>query len=138
MSHGCIIFNEHCTDLEASDMDMYRGPWHYSEVRHRWEGNPIHSGMVDNVMAAIKNKSNTEGAVRTHSAAMSKEYMKMMHTWSRSICDLDLPIQFIWLAMVGSVVPPPGKVLYLDEHMVITHHLEQIAFCSTAWTIWTR
>ena len=138
MSHGCIIFNERRTDLEASDGDTYRGPWHYSEARHRWEGNPIRSGMVDNVMAAIKNKSNAEGAVRTHSAAMSKEYMEMMHTWSRSICDLDLPIQFIWLAMAGSVVPPPGKVLYLDERTVITRHLEQIAFCSTAWTIWTR
>jgi len=138
VSHGCIIFNEHCTDLEVSDGDTYHGPWHYSEVRHRWEGNPIRSGMVDDVMAAIKNKSNAEGAVRTHSAAMSKEYMEMMHTWSRSICDLDLPIQFIQLAMTGSVVPPPGKVLYLDERTVITRHLEQIAFCSTAWTIWTR
>jgi len=138
VSHGCIIFNERRTDLEASDGDTYRGPWHYSEARHRWEGNPIRSGMVDDVMAAIKNKSNAEGAVRTHSAAMSKEYMEMMHTWSRSICDLDLPIQFIQLAMAGSVVPPPGKVLYLDERTVITCHLEQIAFCSTAWTIWTR
>ena len=124
--------------LKASDGDTYHGPWHYNEVWHHWEGNPIRSGMVDDVMAVIKNKVNTEGAVRTHSVAMSKEYMEKMHTWSRSVCHLDLPIEFIRLAMAGSVVPPPGKDLYLDEHTAITRHLEQIAFCSTAWTIWTR
>ena len=124
--------------LEGSDGDTYHGLWHYNEVWHHWEGNPICSGMVDDVMAAIKNKVNAEGAVRTHSVAMKKEYMEKMHTWSRSVCHLDLLIQFIQLAMAGSVVPPPGKVLYLDKRTAITCHLEQIAFCSTAWTIWTR
>ena len=88
--------------LEGSDGDMYCGLWHYNEVWHRWEGNPIRSGMVDDVMAVIKNKVNAEGAVRTHSVAMKKEYMEKMHTWSRSVCHLDLPIQFIQLAMAGS------------------------------------
>ena len=103
--------------LEGSDGDTYHGPWHYNEVWHCWEGNPIHSGMVDNVIAVIKNKVNAKGAVRTHSVAM-KEYMEKMHTWSRSVCHLDLLIQFIQLAMAGSVAPPPGKVLYLCNGVV--------------------
>jgi len=36
--------------------DMFRGEWRYNEMRHRWEGNPIQSGDIDDLVAAIKHK----------------------------------------------------------------------------------
>ena len=118
--------------------NVFRGNWHYHEMQCCWEGNPVRSGDIDDLMAAIKHKIKAEGAPRMHSAAMKKEYMDMMLTWSRSKCPFDIAFRYIRLAMAGSEVPPPGEVLSVQMHTTIAQHLERLAFHSAAWTLWTR
>jgi len=117
---------------------VFRGEWRYNEMRHRWEGNPVRSGDIDDLMAAIKHKIKASGTPRMHSAAMKIEYMDMMLTWAKSRCPFDVAFRYIGLAMGGSKVPPPGEALSAQTHADITRHLGQLAFHSTAWTLWTR
>ncbi|KAG1847569.1 hypothetical protein F4604DRAFT_1935807 [Suillus subluteus] len=60
---------------DLSDGDTYRGKWHFDEVRRRWEGNPADSADVYDVLSSIKHKASAEGGDRTHSMAMTKDYM---------------------------------------------------------------
>ena len=114
---GRTVCNEPCTDSEASgDGNMYHHRWHYNDTQGCWEGNPINSGRVDNVMKAIKNKVSTNGALRNHSAPMSKEYMEWIHAWLNLSCCLDLAMRCAQLAMAsGSVVLPPGELPSLED-----------------------
>ena len=107
-------------------------------MRHHWEGNPIRSGDIDDLVAAIKHKIKANGTLRMHSAAMKIEYMDMMLTWAKSQCPFDIAFQYIGRAMAGSEVPPPGEVLSAQTFADLTRHLEQLAFHLTAWTLWTR
>ena len=114
---GCTVCNEPCTDSEASgDGNMYHHRWHYNDTQGRWEGNPINSGRVDNVMKAIKNKVSVNGALRNHSAPMSKEYMEWIHAWLNLFCCLNLVMRCAQLAMAsGSVVLPSGELPSLED-----------------------
>ena len=118
--------------------DVFRGQWHYNEMWQRWEGNPVQSGEIDDLMKAVKHKINADNVPRMHSAVMKMEYMDMMLTWSKSKCPFDVAFWYLWLAMAGSEVLPPGEVLSVETHSEISWHLEQLTFHSTAWTLWTR
>ena len=118
--------------------DVFRGQWHYNEMRQRWEGNPVQSGEIDDLMKAVKHKINADNVPRMHSAVMKMEYMDMMLTWSKSKFPFDVAFRYLWLAMAGSEVLPPGEVLSVETHSEISWHLEQLTFHSTAWTLWTR
>jgi hypothetical protein len=61
------------------DSDTYRGKWAYHEHRKCWQGNPVQSAEVQDLIQSIKHKVNTDGSIRTHSVAMSKEFMDQIH-----------------------------------------------------------
>ncbi|KAJ7022524.1 hypothetical protein C8F04DRAFT_1272533 [Mycena alexandri] len=105
------------------DGDTYRGRWHYNIDSKRWEGNPVESADVEDVMKAIKNKCGQDGGERTHSLAMSKENMARIFSWSDKVC------------------PPEtyfAEAKTTGERTLRTKHLMYKAFSSTGWTIWTR
>ncbi|KAF4619278.1 hypothetical protein D9613_004727 [Agrocybe pediades] len=62
---------------DQMDSDRYRGQWRFNEARKEWEGNPVHSAAVNDVMVACKNKG--EESERKHSRAMSIEDMRKLH-----------------------------------------------------------
>ncbi|KAG1872923.1 hypothetical protein DFJ58DRAFT_722087 [Suillus subalutaceus] len=62
-------------DLSWVDGDMYCSKWHFDEARQHWEGNPADSADVYDVLSSIKHKASAEGGDRTHSMAMTKDYM---------------------------------------------------------------
>ncbi|KAJ7804873.1 hypothetical protein B0H14DRAFT_3773409 [Mycena olivaceomarginata] len=67
---------------KMADGDTYRGRWHFNKTSNRWEGSPTESAEVEDTMKAIKNKCGADGGERTHSLAMTKEYMAKVFAWS--------------------------------------------------------
>ncbi|KIO13539.1 hypothetical protein M404DRAFT_122553 [Pisolithus tinctorius Marx 270] len=112
--------------------------WHYNSERQRWEGNPVRSAEVDDVIASIRHKVNSQGSERTHSGAMKKEYLDMILAWSNSCCPLDSPLQYIHLVMTNPEpsVPPLGKWA-TDAKMKLTtmRHIEQLACAAVAFML---
>jgi len=113
------------------DGGTYRGQWYYHETHKRWEGNPASSAEVQDVLVAIKHKSGAEGGNRTHSLAMSKEYMERMFRWSEGKVSIETAEQ---------VLKDAGQAtnMSVKERSLMTKHLEFRAFASTAWTVWSR
>ncbi|KAJ7814603.1 hypothetical protein B0H14DRAFT_2604000 [Mycena olivaceomarginata] len=94
---------------KMADGDTYRGRWHFNKTSNRWEGSPT--------------KSAEMAGERTHSLAMTKEYMAKVFAWSDGVC------------------PPStyfSAVKTKEELTLVTKHLMYKAFSSTGWTIWTR
>lgn len=113
-----------CTDqCFARDGDLYRGRWIYNDSQGRWQGNPTHSGEVEDTMQSIRHKTGAEDGERKHSRAMSKEYMDMIYTWSKKVC-------------------PNTEFETLPEDLatlaLVTEHLRYNAFGLTGFTVWTR
>ncbi|KAL0960983.1 hypothetical protein HGRIS_005980 [Hohenbuehelia grisea] len=106
---------------KTADGDMYRGKWHFDERQACWAGNPADSAEVADVMEAVKHKCGAEGGDRTHSLAMSKDFMDKMFGWSfrESPTCSDLPCD-------------------LATQAIRTKHSEFRAFSSLGWTLWTR
>ncbi|KAJ7796820.1 hypothetical protein B0H14DRAFT_3157804 [Mycena olivaceomarginata] len=71
---------------KMADGDTYRGRWHFNKTSNRWEGSPTESAEVEDTMKAIKNKCGADGGERTHSLAMTKEYMAKVFAWSDGVC----------------------------------------------------
>ena len=85
-------------------------------------------------MAAIRHKHAANGNERTHSGAMSKEYMDRILTWSEASCLLNVPLSYIRDAMAGLPVPSLGK----EAKWLLTRRIEMLAFSALAFMIWTR
>ncbi|KAG1807767.1 hypothetical protein EV424DRAFT_1329376 [Suillus variegatus] len=102
---------------EQADGGTFRGKWSFNEARQRWEGNPADSAEVYDVMASVKHKASAEGGDRTHSMAMTKDFMDHMLQWHEAACPLEIALQAIQL---------------------LTRHLEQVTFDAGAWTLWSR
>lgn len=98
--------------------DTYRGRWNFNEMRQRWEGNPVRSAEVEDMLEACKNKDG-EGE-RNHSRAMSLADMQAMFTYSEKTCPASLPVS-------------DQQTLALQAS-----HLFYKAFSSFSWLIWTR
>jgi hypothetical protein len=83
------------------------------------------------VLVAIKHKSGAEGGDRTHSLAMSKEYMDQMFKWSESKVSTET---------AKLMIEGKGRAsnMTIAERSLVTKHLEFKAFTSTAWTVWSR
>jgi hypothetical protein len=109
------------------DGGTYRGQWHYNENRQRWEGNPASSAEVADVLVAVKHKCGAEGGDRTHSLAMSKEYMERIFEWSEG--------KVSTAAVETMKDPSQASNMSLTEQSAVTKHLEFRAFTSTAWTV---
>ncbi|KAI6004797.1 hypothetical protein EDD15DRAFT_2191570 [Pisolithus albus] len=114
---------------DESDGATFRGSWHHNDARHWWEGNPVLSAEVNDIVASIRHKLSSDGAEQTHSGAMKKEYMDRILTWSASQCPLVVPFQYLRLAMMGCRVPPPGEFLSKSMKLTITRHLQQHSHC---------
>ncbi|KAI6035401.1 hypothetical protein F5J12DRAFT_924235 [Pisolithus orientalis] len=112
--------------------------WHHNDAHHRWEGNPVLSAEVDDVVASIRHKVSSEGAERKHSGAMKKEYMDKILAWSESFCPLDTPLQYIRLVTIGYKALPSGESLNGKVKLTVTQHLEHLAFSAVAFTLWMR
>ncbi|KAG1907643.1 uncharacterized protein F5891DRAFT_939549 [Suillus fuscotomentosus] len=102
---------------EQADGGTFRGKWSFNEVRQRWEGNPADSAEVYDVMASVKHKASAEGGDRTHSMAMTKDFMDRMLQWHEAACPLEIALQAVQL---------------------LSRHLEQVTFDAGAWTLWSR
>ncbi|KAJ7447440.1 hypothetical protein FB451DRAFT_1536093 [Mycena latifolia] len=105
------------------DGDTYRGKWHFNTTSARWEGNPVDSAEVEDIMESIKNKCGKDGGDRKHSLAMTKECMTKIFAWSDEVCP------------PSSYNKPSTTV---EEQTLKTKHLAFKCFSSTAWTIWSR
>ncbi|KAI6016548.1 hypothetical protein EDC04DRAFT_2577386 [Pisolithus marmoratus] len=123
---------------DEADGATFRGDWHHNDTWHRWEGNPVRSAEVDDVIASIRHKVSSEGAERTHSGAMKKEYMDRILTWLESRCPLDFPLEYICLAMMGFQALSPGQSLSKNAKLMATRHLQHLACGAIAFTLWTR
>ncbi|KAG1845309.1 hypothetical protein DFJ58DRAFT_730899 [Suillus subalutaceus] len=121
---------------ELSDGDTYRGKWHLNEARQRWEGNPADSADIYDVLSSIKHKASAEGGDRTHSMAMTKDYMDRTLWWHQASCPLEIAVHMIQKAMTGA--RPSDMHLDLAVRTQLTCHLEQVVFASNGWTLWTR
>ncbi|KAL4062244.1 hypothetical protein J3A83DRAFT_4321225 [Scleroderma citrinum] len=98
----CMQHSRNCGTTH-DDGDMYHKKWHYNEAQQCWEGNPVTSAKVDDVMASIKHKVSTEGCDCMHSSAMKKEYMDKILTWSMMTCpELESVLHFIGLVLTRS------------------------------------
>lgn len=98
----------------------YRGKWEQNPITKQWQGNPVESVDVTDVMTAIKHKTSAEGGDRNHSIAMSERYMAKMWEWSKTQCDLRTPLKSV------------------EERALKTKHLGFEAFAKLAWQLWAR
>jgi hypothetical protein len=101
-----------------------------------WEGNPADSADVRDVLSSIKHKASAEGGDRTHSMAMTKDYMDRTLRWHYAACPLEITLEIIRGVMSGA--QPSDVHLDLETRTLLTRHLEQITFEANAWTLWTR
>ncbi|KAI6155955.1 hypothetical protein BKA82DRAFT_4011339 [Pisolithus tinctorius] len=135
-------FQEDCSQkTPKSDGGTFHEAWHYNGACQWWEGNPVHSAEVDDVIASIWHKVNSQGSEHTHSSAMKKEYLDMILTWSNSCCPLDSLLQYIHSVMTCSEpsVPLLGKwATDAKMKLTTTWHIEQLACATVAFMLWTR
>ncbi|KAI6001641.1 hypothetical protein F5J12DRAFT_928371 [Pisolithus orientalis] len=124
--------------LPNSDGATFHGNWHHNDVCHQWEGNPVLLAEVDDIIASIRHKVNSEGAEQKHSGAMKKEYMDKILAWSGSLCPLNAPLQYIHLVMVGCKMLPSGESLSRKVRLAVTWHLKHLAFGAVVFMLWTR
>lgn len=75
---------------------------------------------MEDTMTAIKHKSRAEGGDRTHSIAMSLQYMSKMYEWSSAQCNTSLPADT------------------MEKRMLKVKHLEFRAFAALAWMCFAR
>ncbi|KAG1770851.1 hypothetical protein EV702DRAFT_1270992 [Suillus placidus] len=121
---------------EQADGGTFCGKWSFNEARQRWEGNPANSAEVYDVMASVKHKASAEGGDRTHSMAMTKDFMDRMLRWHKATCPLEIVLQAVQLVMSGTL--PSQVQLTLEMRTQLTRHLEQVTFDAGAWTLWSR
>ncbi|KAF9223300.1 hypothetical protein BS17DRAFT_808772 [Gyrodon lividus] len=66
----CAAFKDLWDNVKG---DTYHGPWHFNEVRKQWEGNPVNSAEVKDLMTSLK-----------HKAIRSTHCQCQRTTWTRS------------------------------------------------------
>ncbi|KAF9245361.1 hypothetical protein BU15DRAFT_41214 [Melanogaster broomeanus] len=124
---------------EKCDGDTYCGKWHFDVVKQRWEGNPAKSAEVDDVLKSLRHKANSEDGDRSHALPMSKDHVERMLLWSKNECpSIQIILEGLRQISQGDSASFAGLKMDLEERKLVTHHLEQIAFDTTAWTLWTR
>ncbi|KIK92541.1 hypothetical protein PAXRUDRAFT_792387 [Paxillus rubicundulus Ve08.2h10] len=126
---------------EEADGDTYHRKWMYNEQRQCWKGNPVQSAEVQDLIQLIKHKVNMEGSVRTHSVAMSKEFMDQINVWAteqlRPLSNRSRSYTNIVNSLLLSLHMTPVE-LSLEERTYLTRILEMLTFSTAAWNLWTR
>ena len=90
-------------------------------------------------MSSLKHKTSSEDGNWTHSLPMTKDFMGCMFDWSLQSC----PLIKQALSLLQQAFSSEGLVasdLQMDwkEWELVSWHLEQLAFNTTAWTLWMR
>ncbi|KAG1759372.1 hypothetical protein EDD22DRAFT_849297 [Suillus occidentalis] len=123
--------------ISYKDGDTFRGKWHYNDARQRWEGNPVCSAEVQDIIKSVRHKTNSDGGERTHSVAMSKSYMDRILAWADTVCP-----RLNYISLVRAVISDDSgfseKCLTLESRTLYTKILMNMAFSTTAWNLWTR
>ena len=123
----------------CSDGDRFRGRWHFDEMKQQWKGNPADSAEVQDIMSSLKHKASSEDGNRTHSLPMTKDFMGRMLEWSLRSCPLiERALSLLQQAFSGEDLAASDLQMDQKEQELISRHLEQLAFNTTAWTLWTR
>lgn len=126
-----------CYHFTYRDGDTFRGKWHYNDARQRWEGNPVCSAEVQDIIKSVRHKTNSDGGERTHSVAMSKSYMDRILAWADTVCP-----RLNYISLVRAVISDDSgfseKCLTLESRTLYTKILMNMAFSTTAWNLWTR
>jgi len=123
----------------CSNGDRYRRRWHLSIIDQRWEGNPADSAEVEDLMSSLKHKASSEDGDRSHSLAMTKDFMDSMLAWSLRSCPLlETALRALQQAFGGERMTISGLQMDLGKRGLVSRHLEQLSFNATAWTLWTR
>ncbi|KDR71666.1 hypothetical protein GALMADRAFT_75054 [Galerina marginata CBS 339.88] len=133
LAHKCMV--EECGKSTASQIhasflkhydrlagDTYRGRWCFHDAHKRWEGNPVRSAVVIDMLAACQNKDG-EGE-RNHSRAMSMEDMRKLHKASQRDCPV--------LDESRSYAEQADVIAQRGTHLLFN------ALSSSGWTIWMR
>ncbi|HEV7738407.1 MAG TPA: hypothetical protein VGO47_13670 [Chlamydiales bacterium] len=90
-------------------------------------GNPATAPEVRAVVDAAKTRDSELGQ-RSHSAAMSREYMKKIMKWSEKECPGSL---------ITNTLLKPSQASQTELSKVLKHSFMR-AFLTTGWTLWTR
>ncbi|KAI5998337.1 hypothetical protein F5J12DRAFT_784922 [Pisolithus orientalis] len=129
------------TDAPDSDGGTFCEAWHYNSECQWWEGNLVRLAEVDDVIASIWHKVNSQGSKHTHSGAVKKEYLDMILAWSNSCCPLNSPLQYIHSVMTHSEPSVPLLVKWVTDaktKLTTTQHIKQLACAAVAFMLWTR
>ncbi|KAF8583867.1 hypothetical protein K439DRAFT_1347615, partial [Ramaria rubella] len=105
----------------------YQGRWLWDEEQQCGRGNPAESTEVNEVIMSVKNRQGAEGT-RSHSCAMTKEYMDSIMGWSNQQCPPET------LRVLSNCQPSD----YHQRLPIATKHYFMRAFAASGWTIWTR
>ncbi|KIJ48361.1 hypothetical protein M422DRAFT_81339, partial [Sphaerobolus stellatus SS14] len=109
---------------EGDSNGRYCGPWRWDNEKNGGFGNPAQSKEVNDMVAAVKARDAAEGS-RDHAAAMKKEWMDQIMDWSNREC----PQQLVVAVLAGQ---------FPEQRSDVMKHLMMRAWCSTAFTLWTR
>jgi hypothetical protein len=108
---------------------LYCGEWVWDAEKNVAKGNPATAREVRDTLDAVKSRDGALGE-RTHSAAVSKEYMDRIMDWSYTECP-DKTVEKI----LQSVFSGEQHVKALA---MVIRHLYMRCFLSSGWTLWTR
>jgi hypothetical protein len=114
--------------------DTYHGKWHFNKAQKHWEG--ACSAEVQDVIKSVQHKTNSRGADRTHSIAMSKGFMDRILSWIHLRCQRETYIGLVRMLLEGDKMATNN--LTLEMRTLITQMVMYQAFSTTAWNLWTR
>ncbi|HEV7737561.1 MAG TPA: hypothetical protein VGO47_09355 [Chlamydiales bacterium] len=109
---------------------LYCGVWFWDVNNNSARGNPASGREVKDTLDAIKARDGAIGE-RTHSAAMTKEYMDRIISWSYLNCSDEFVERTLQSAFSG-----------VQDHVKniakVIKHLFMRCFLTSGWTLWTR
>jgi hypothetical protein len=95
--------------------------------RNIGRGNPATAPEVKTVVDAVKARDSELGQ-RSHSAAMTKDYMHKIIKWSEHECPNNL---------ITNTLLKPSETTQIEVQRVLKHSFVR-AFLTAGWTLWTR
>jgi hypothetical protein len=125
--------------VPSTDGDAYHGRWNFNEARHHWEGNPVSSAEVQDIIKSVKHKTSSKGRGRTHSITMLKGFMDQILAWTHKLC-----LQETFLGLMRSVLTADTtrtggtELLTMEACALITKITMYKAFSTTAWNLWMK
>lgn len=91
---------------------------------------------MQDVIKSVRHKTNSEGADRTHSIAMSKGFMDRILMWVHKCWPSETYVVLVRRLLEGDTTATDNLTLELCTS--ITCAVMYQAFSTTAWNLWTR